>query len=70
VKAMDNGNGRLIGIICGLTGGMSKYLLQINEQPYLTKLFQAGVTALICGLLGAAGKHLYDLMKRKYLKRK
>lgn len=52
---------RLFAIICGVTGGMGKYLLiDTTSSTYLIKLAQAGLTAFVCGLLGAAGKSIWD----------
>jgi hypothetical protein len=60
-------SGKVIAIICGIGGGMGRYLLQ-TDATYLIKLSQAGVTALVCGLLGAAGKYLFDLMVKQLKK--
>ena len=72
MKAMDQNqisvlSGKVIAIVCGIGGGMGKYMLQVNtEAPFIIKLSQAGATALVCGLLGAAGKYLFDIIiKRK-----
>lgn len=63
---MEQTGNKLVGILCGIGGGMGRYLLQISDAPFIVKLCQAGTTALVCGVLGAMGKHLYDLIiKRK-----
>lgn len=61
--------GRLTAMICGIGGGMTKYIMQINEAPFLVKLFQAGITALICGFLGMLGKWAFDFIKVKLTKK-
>jgi hypothetical protein len=65
-----NNNGTIWGMLCGIGGGLTKYFLQIHDQPFVIKLCEAGITALVCGALGAAGKHLYDFAKKKFLKLK
>lgn len=71
MKSMDQNqisllSGKVIAVICGIGGGMGKYMLQVNaEVPFMIKLSQAGVTALVCGILGAAGKYLFDLIVKK-----
>lgn len=69
-KMHQDHNGTIWGIFCGIGGGLTKYFLQINDQPFMTKLIEAGITALVCGLLGAAGKFLFDFIKRKLFKTK
>jgi hypothetical protein len=70
-KAMEQQhNSKLWGIIPAIAGGMGNYLLQINQSPYLTQLFKAGLTALVCGFIGAAGKWLWDYSVKKLLKHK
>jgi hypothetical protein len=49
--------------MCGAIGGTSYYIFM--DVAYLTRLFEAGLTAFVCGLIGAAGKHLYDKLKNK-----
>jgi hypothetical protein len=66
----DISNGRLIAFFCGIGGGMTKYIVQINETPFAAKLFEAGVTAIVCGFLGMAGKWLFDFIKNKISKKK
>jgi phage shock protein PspC (stress-responsive transcriptional regulator) len=52
---------RVFAILCGITGGMGKYLLiDTTTSTYIVKLAQAGLTAFVCGLLGAAGKSIWD----------
>lgn len=65
MKAMDNHNGTLWGISCGVVGGMGKYFLQA-QMTFPEKLLQAGLTALVCGLLGAAGKFAFDLIVKLF----
>lgn len=65
VSPMEQWNNTKWGFFCGITGGMGKYLLDINDfSPFLLKMLGAGITAFMCGVLGAMGKHLYDYLKR------
>lgn len=60
-------NNTLVGILCGISGGMLKYFIQLNEAPFMIKILEAGFTALLCGAAGAIGKHLVD---KYYIHRK
>lgn len=63
---MEHNNG--FGIFCGVTGGMIKYLIDI-DATFWSKTFEALITAFLCGVVGAAGKYLFDLIvKRKTIK--
>ena len=55
---------KMVAVLCGIGGGMGKYLLDA-QLSFPEKLLQAAITAFICGLLGAAGKYLFDLLKPK-----
>lgn len=58
-----------IGIICGMFGGVGKYLLQI-QTPFLLNIIGAIITAFICGLAGVAGKEFFLLIKKGFQKQK
>ena len=62
-----------LGFICGAIGGVSKYIMQINDfAGFGIAMTKAGLTALICGFLGVAGKWLFEWMKKRikgFLKR-
>jgi hypothetical protein len=69
-KSMDNSKpGSFWGILCGISGGMGKYFLQVN-LTFPEKLLQAAFAALVCGLFGAFGKWLFDFGKAKFTKNK
>lgn len=57
-----------IGLIGGVIGGVSKYLLQINSVPFVINLIGAAITALICGACGVGGKEAYLFIKKKLKK--
>lgn len=60
---MENNN--FFGVLCGVTGGMIKYLIDI-DAAFWAKTGEAIITAFLCGVVGAAGKYLFDLfVKRK-----
>jgi hypothetical protein len=59
-------NGKGAAFLCGIGGGMTKYIMQFNDAPYFARLLEAGVTAFICGFLGMAGKWGWDYLKNKY----
>lgn len=61
---MDQSN-KFVSALCGLGGGMGKYFLQINSEPFMVKFCQAGATALLCGLLGALGQYLFKIIIRR-----
>lgn len=66
----QHSSNRLVAIVCGITGGMGKYLFIDATSTYIIKLAQAGITALICGLMGAVGKYVVDLFWPRLFKPK
>jgi hypothetical protein len=65
MKTTTMEQGKYIGILCGIGGGLTNFFIKMNDAPFVTKFIEAGLTAFVCGLLGAAGKHLYDKVFKK-----
>lgn len=64
---MNNHDNTTIGIISGITGGLGKYLLQI-QTPFLLNILGAIITAMLCGAAGVAGKEGFMFLRNYYLK--
>lgn len=66
MKIMEHHNNNyLISVLLGIGGGLTQYFIKLNEAPFMSKLFEAVITAFVCGIVGAAGKHLYDSIIKK-----
>jgi hypothetical protein len=73
VHAMENNPlDATIGLLAGLVGGVTKYLIDVPIVPgsFFIALAEAGLTALLCGFLGVAGKHLFGIVIKKIFSRK
>jgi len=68
---MEHSNNAPLAALCGILGGMVKFLqVSVIEVTWWEKTLQAGGTALICGFLGVAGKELFVFIKKAFFKRK
>lgn len=64
---------KFIAIICGITGGIYRFL-QVHlievEPAFWTSLLKAALTAFVCGFMGLVGKALFVWIKDYFKKGK
>lgn len=62
----------IVAFFSGMFGGFIKYMagVLLLDVGFISRLFEAGATALVCGFLGIAGKRLYEFVQKKFFSKK
>jgi len=62
---MNHQNDTFVGVICAITGGVTKFLIDIPHETFMVQASEAIAIAFFSGIAGVLGKHLITKILKK-----